>query len=55
MHARVVTIFIQPDKMDEGHRLLHESMWQETREQPGYKGGLLLEDRNRGRFLSITL
>ena len=54
MHARVVTVQIQPGKMDEALRIYRDSVMPAAKGQKGFKGGLLLVDNNSGKAISIT-
>lgn len=55
MYARVVTAQYQPGKMDEGRQIFFNSSLPAARRQPGYKGGLALEDRTTGKAIAIGL
>ncbi|MFQ6050638.1 MAG: antibiotic biosynthesis monooxygenase family protein [Candidatus Hydrothermarchaeota archaeon] len=55
MHARVVTVQIQPGKMEETISLYRDSVVPAAKQQQGFKGALLLTDSNTGKALSIVL
>jgi heme-degrading monooxygenase HmoA len=55
MYARVITAQNQPGKVDEAVQMYRESMLPEARQQPGFKGALMLVDRSTGKGISITL
>jgi heme-degrading monooxygenase HmoA len=53
-HARVVSVQIQPDKLDEAIALYRDSVIAAAREQKGFLGSVLLTDRGSGKGLSVT-
>jgi heme-degrading monooxygenase HmoA len=53
-HARVVSVQIKPDKLDDAVALYRDSVLPAAGEQQGFLGGLLLTDRSSGKGLSIT-
>lgn len=55
MHARVVTVQIQPDKTDEAISIYRDSVVPAGKQQKGFKGALLLADPNTGKAISVTL
>jgi len=55
MHARVTTVQIRPDKMDEAIGIYRDSVTPAAQQQKGFKGVLLLTDRNTGKGISVTL
>ena len=55
MYARVVIGQYQPGTVDEGFQILRESILPETRQQPGFKGILGLEDRSTDKAMAISL
>lgn len=55
MYARVTTVQIQPGKADEAIGIFRDSVVPAAKQQKGFKGGLLLTDRNTGKGLSIAL
>ena len=55
MYARHVTVHGSPDKMDEGIRSLQERVLPVLRECAGFKGQLLLVDRDKGEAIGISL
>jgi heme-degrading monooxygenase HmoA len=55
MYARVITAQNQPGKVDEAVQIYRESMLPEARQQPGFKGAMMLVDRSTGKGTSITL
>jgi hypothetical protein len=55
MYGRVVTVQYQPGKIDEGMRIVRDSILPVTRQQPGFKGGLWLLDSSTGKVMAITL
>jgi hypothetical protein len=55
MHARIITVQIQHDRLDEASRLYHDQLMPAARQQPGFKGSWLLLDRHTGKGLAILL
>ena len=55
MHARVSTRQIQSGQMDDAVRNLRDLTVPNLREQRGFKGGLVLTDRNAGKLITISL
>jgi hypothetical protein len=55
MYARHVTVHGSPDKMDEGIRSLRERVLPALRDCAGFKGQLLLVDRDKGEAIGISL
>jgi len=53
MHARVVTVQIQPGKTDEAIGIYRDVV-SAGKAQKGFKGALLLTDPNTGKGLSVT-
>ncbi len=55
MHARVTTIEGSPDRADAGIDSFRSSALSVVRGLDGFKGALLLVDRNSGKGLAATL
>ncbi|MEO6350412.1 MAG: hypothetical protein ABIP53_07155 [Candidatus Limnocylindrales bacterium] len=55
MYARHVTVHGSPDKMDEGIRSLRERVLPVLQGCAGFKGQLLLVDRDKGEAIGISL
>ena len=55
MHARVVTVQVQPGKIEETIRIYRDSVVPAAKEQKGFKGAFLLTDPNTGKGVSVTL
>ncbi len=55
MHARVTTAHGKPGTTDEAIRAVHDALLPAARQQPGFRGFLLLVDRAANRSLGITL
>ncbi|MBA3728072.1 MAG: hypothetical protein H0W94_02490 [Actinobacteria bacterium] len=55
MYARHVVIHGSPDKIDDGIRSVREKVLPALRECAGFKGQLLLVDRNSGEAIGISL
>jgi quinol monooxygenase YgiN len=55
MYARVVTIQIQPSKVDEAIRIYQDSVVPSAKQQKGCKSIWLLTDRKSGKGISVGL
>ena len=55
MHARAVTVQIQPGKTDEAVGIYQDSVVPAAKQQRGFKGAFLLTDPDTGKGLSVTL
>jgi len=55
MHARVTTVRIQPDKVEEVLEIGRSSVAPAAREQQGFKGLFLLTNSDMGKGISVTL
>lgn len=55
MHARVVSIQLQPGKTNEAVSLFRDSVVPAAQQQPGFNRLLLLTDPTTGKGLSISL
>ena len=55
MNARVTTVQFRPDKMDEAIGIYRDSVTPAAQQQMGFKGLLMLTDRNTGKGISIAL
>ena len=55
MHARMVTVPVKPEKIDEMVKIWQDSVLPAAKEQPGFKGALVLGDRETGEGFSISL
>jgi len=55
MNARVTTVQVRPDKMDEAIGIYRDSVTPAAQQQKGFKGLLMLTDRNTGKGISIAL
>jgi heme-degrading monooxygenase HmoA len=54
MYARVVTVSIQPDRLDEMINVFRDSIKPASKQQKGNRGGYLLTDRKTGKAISIA-
>jgi heme-degrading monooxygenase HmoA len=54
VHARVSILEGPPDKIDEGLRYLREEVQPAWETDPGFRGAIVLNDRQRGKTLSVT-
>ena len=54
-HARVLTATVHPGKTDEGVQIVRDSVLPVTRQQPGFKGELLLTEHSQNKVIVITL
>ena len=55
MHARLVTVQIQPGKIDEAISIYRDTVMPAAKQQKGFKGATLLTDRDTGKGVSVTL
>jgi heme-degrading monooxygenase HmoA len=55
MQARVLTVHIQPSKVDEAIRIYREQVVPAAEQQPGFKLAVLATDRSSGKGISITV
>jgi heme-degrading monooxygenase HmoA len=55
MHARVTISPIPPDKIDEAIAIYRDSIVPAARQVQGFRGGLLLTDRNAGKVINVGL
>jgi heme-degrading monooxygenase HmoA len=55
MHARVITVQVQPGAFDEAIGIYQESVVPAAKEQPGFAGFLVLVNRHAGTAISISL
>lgn len=55
MHARHVTVHGSPDRVDEGIRSVRESVLPIPRECAGFKGQLLMVDRDKGEVIGSSV
>ena len=54
MHARIVTVQLQPGKIDEAIRIFRDSIVPAAKQQNGFKGALLLTDASADKVISVT-
>ena len=55
MFARVTQFNIRPERLQQGHREIKEHLIPALRMQPGFSGGLLLANLQKGKVLAVTL
>ena len=55
MYARVTTVQVSPDNVEEAIRLWRDSVMPAARQQKGFKSGRLLVDRKTGKAVSLGL
>ena len=55
MHARMTVAQAQPDRCDEAVAAVQEAFLPTAREQPGYRGFLLLTDRATQQLVGISV
>lgn len=55
LHGRVTSAMFQQGKMDEGTRILRDSILPEARKQQGFDGLLSIEDRSMGKGIILSL
>jgi hypothetical protein len=54
VHARVSILEGPPEKIDEGLRYLRGEVQPAWQTDPGFKGAIVLNDRQNGKTLSVT-
>jgi heme-degrading monooxygenase HmoA len=54
MHARVTTVQIQPEKIDEANSIFRDSVIPAAQAQKGFRAAYLLVDNATGKGMSIT-
>jgi len=55
MFARVITVHVQPGKIDEAATVYRDSIIPAAKEQKGFSGAMLLTDPVTGKGISVTL
>ena len=55
MFARLTTVQVKMDKLDETRKIYEENVIPELKSQKGYRGAYLLTDRKTGKGVSISL
>ena len=55
MHARLTSIQLQPGMTDRLADMFNESVLPASRQQPGFRGGLVLADSGTGKTVLISL
>lgn len=55
MHARVVTTMSRPETTDDVAKVAQDSILPAAQQQPGFKGWLVVTDRDSGKGYSISL
>ena len=55
MYARIVSVQIQPGKMEEVVNIFRDSIKPAAKQQPGYKGGYFLTNAQTGKAVSVAL
>jgi len=55
MHARVLTATVQPGRLEELVRAVHEAVLTTIKPRPGFKNALLLTDPSTNKVITITL
>lgn len=55
MYARMTLAQVQPARFDEAITAVQETFLPAAREQPGYRGFLLLTERDQQRLVGISL
>jgi heme-degrading monooxygenase HmoA len=54
MHARVTTLEVPPDRMDDATRHVQEQTLPQLRQMDGFKGFVTLADRQSGKVLGVA-
>jgi hypothetical protein len=55
MFARVTQLAVRPERLQPGLGEIEEHLIPAVRMQPGYSGGLILANRERGKLLAVSL
>lgn len=55
MHARVTTVHMRSDKVDEAISIYRDFVIPAAQQQRGFRGAQLLTDRATGKGISVTL
>lgn len=55
MYARVVTSELQPGKIDEWIAILRDSIVPAAKQQPGFKGFIVLADRSANKGIAYSI
>lgn len=55
MYARVTTLEVPPDRVDDSTRHVQEQILPQLRQQDGFKGFIVLTDRQSGNALGVGL
>jgi quinol monooxygenase YgiN len=55
MHARSGTVYPRSDRIDYVLQLLRDSVAPAAQQEPGFSGMLIMNDRQAGRVVGITL
>jgi heme-degrading monooxygenase HmoA len=55
MYARIVNVQLQPAKVDEGSRIVKDSIVPAMKNQKGFKGQLFFTQPDTGKAISINL
>ena len=55
MHARVTTLEVPPDRMDDATRHVREQVLPLIQQQEGFKGFIALADRQSGKAIGVSL
>ena len=55
MHARMTVAQVQPGRFEEAVAAVQDAFFPAAREQPGYRGFLLLTDRAQQQLVGISL
>ena len=55
MHARIVTVHVKPQDVEEISTIYNESILPAAREQSGFRGATFVVDAKSGKGISVTL
>jgi heme-degrading monooxygenase HmoA len=55
MHARSGTVYPRSDRFDHVLQLMRDSVAPAAQQEPGFSGMLIMNDRQAGRVVGITL
>jgi heme-degrading monooxygenase HmoA len=54
MYARMMALFIRPERLDDAIRLFRTSVVPGARKQKGFRGACMLTDRQAGKCVAVT-
>lgn len=55
MYARVITVQIQPGRIEEANSIYHDSVIHAAKQQKGFKSAMLMTDPATGKGISVSM